>query len=193
MDTNLTPEDVLDIANNDKVILIEPNNRDEILNNILISTGLGQYKNQVNFYLVFYETFRDGIFRNGHWVGMIIDNRNKTILWFDSLGIFPDDELQFIKGNFKRVSGQNDRYFGKFLYGMSLLGYTINYNNLQIQEDKKTVSTCGRYVGYFFRLYKEKKIKTPEEFIIKLVNNLKEKNDNLDKVIVRITNKFIKN
>lgn len=98
--------------------------------------------------LVFYETnynIRTNA-HTGHWAGLAL--RGKEAYFFDSLGIFPDDELDRINKQ-KMSNTPSVRYLGLMLYDLSKAGFNIHYNPIKFQEDKAGINTCGRFVCMF--------------------------------------------
>jgi len=76
----------------------------------------------------------------GHWTCCFKDG--DTIYFFDPYGIFPDDQLEEINAHYRLISGQGERWLA-YLLGTS--GYDIDYNNHELQSEKKGVNTCGRW------------------------------------------------
>jgi hypothetical protein len=94
---------------------------------------LGKYKKCV----ILYHTKRD----YGHWTCLY--EYNGTIFFFDSYGFIPDDELKFLHKDLKAELNSNHRYLTQLLYNSNK---PVEYNQYQLQERKKDVNTCGRYV-----------------------------------------------
>ena len=85
--------------------------------------------------------------RNGHWVCIIRYHRNNkpTIEFFDSYGIFPDEEKKFIGKLFLNKSGQQKNKIAQLLYEASYR-YVIEYNDYRLQVRRGSIATCGRHV-----------------------------------------------
>jgi len=80
----------------------------------------------------------------GHWVGLV---RNGDVIeFFDSYGIFPDLEKDYIDRRFIINSGQRFNKLASLLYDAWNLGYRVEYNNYHLQIMEDGVSTCGRHV-----------------------------------------------
>jgi hypothetical protein len=158
MERNLTKEDVERIAG-EPLTLITAENKAQIMRQI---TNQAPYK-RIDKYLIHYETGGDAFIKTGHWAGLIIDNIEKQVLFVDSYGYFPDDELNIIKPKYRKESGQTKRLIAETLYELSERGYDIYYNEIQFQKLKEGVNTCGRYVGLFCKFSKNK-IMQPEDF-----------------------------
>jgi hypothetical protein len=77
----------------------------------------------------------------GHWVALFKTPR-KTIEFFDSYGLFIDDEKNFISKTFLNKSGQKHNYLSKLLYETKT---PIDYNDVCLQSEDKNVATCGRW------------------------------------------------
>jgi hypothetical protein len=103
----------------------------------------------------------------GHWVCLIKHTNSKKpfIEFFDSYGMQPDQQLQFIDKNFRKQSNQTYPKLTEMLLGSK---YPIKYNNVQLQKTREDVSSCGRHVA--FRIVM-KHIKLGE--YIKLMKNSK--------------------
>jgi hypothetical protein len=79
----------------------------------------------------------------GHWC-LVHDTVNTDgvpcIEMFDSYGIFPDNELNWVTPDFKKVSGQQHTHLLRLLLNSER---PIAYNNVCLQG--KGTSTCGRW------------------------------------------------
>ena len=79
----------------------------------------------------------------GHWCGLIETIPGKRMEFFDSYGLKPDDEKQFIKNGYWK-----EGYLSKLLYEAAKRGWEIEYNQHPFQNwNEKKISTCGRWVG----------------------------------------------
>lgn len=87
--------------------------------------------------------------KNGHWVALIKNynrTRNRpTIEFFDSYGMFPDEEKKYIDDGFLFQSNQKYNKLSELLTRASEK-YDIEYNNYKLQRKTKDISTCGRHV-----------------------------------------------
>lgn len=83
----------------------------------------------------------------GHWC-CIIKHKDKHIEFFDSYGLFPDDEFKFIPEHFRKVS---DQVYPHLTYLLYKANCPIEYNNYRLQSKtdnvNKKIATCGRHVG----------------------------------------------
>lgn len=80
--------------------------------------------------------------KSGHWVCLL--KHGSTIEFFDSYGLFPDDEKHHIDPSFLLSSNQQTNHLVKLLLDAQKRGYRIEYNNYHFQN--KNASTCGRHV-----------------------------------------------
>lgn len=181
----LSKQDIDRIAGS-SVPIITAQNKQFILNDILNSPVT---KYNIPF-LVHYQTDNFGNIRIGHWACMIINKYTKDIYWFDSYGIFPDDELHYIDPIYRRRTDQHHRYIGKFLYTLMNRGYKIRYNEIPLQRRGDDVATCGRYCGIFIRLQPL----APESFITYLNKFKPEQYRNgYDDIVTKLTSNIIGN
>lgn len=82
----------------------------------------------------------------GHWTCVFKVGKNK-IQFFDSYGLFIDDEMNFVPNIFKETNYNDYRHLSKLLYNS---GYKIYYNNYKLQSDstdEQQINTCGRFVA----------------------------------------------
>lgn len=91
---------------------------------------LGERKQAVILYLM-KEHF-------GHFT--CIFRRGRSIEVFDSYGVKPDDELDYIPNYFRRTSGQQVAHLSYLLYHSP---YTIHFNDHKLQKRDPSVATCG--------------------------------------------------
>jgi len=172
MDKSLTVDEILKIAglkNFNKIenVIHSQNKRTmihKILNQLTNKSNIIQelmpHKN-IEHYLIHYETGNQGVYKKGHWTCLIIDNIRKIALFFDSLGLFPDNELKQIPYDIRENTDQLDRHIGRLLFSLTGIGYKIYYNSIKFQKDE--AQTCGRFCGLLFAVSKNK-IVQPEQF-----------------------------
>lgn len=82
----------------------------------------------------------------GHWTCILAHPSHHIIEFFDPLGLKPDDQKEFIPSNrwmFNKLS--------HLLYDAATRGWKIDYNEIAFQKDQKSVTTCGRWVGFRLR------------------------------------------
>jgi len=125
---------------------------DEIFNALSGHTRIFLYRDIVNMKTI------DDLFGNydsvvllyekepkvGHWVGLL--RRGNVIEFFDSYGIFPDGEKEYLDKRFLDLSGQRFNKLASLLLDAWNLGYTVEYNDYHLQVMQDGVSTCGRHV-----------------------------------------------
>lgn len=80
----------------------------------------------------------------GHWTAIYRRNKD-TIAHFDSYGLEPDDELMFVPMQLEKQLGESFPYLSKLLYESPYK--FIEYNPYKLQESKKDINTCGRWVA----------------------------------------------
>lgn len=137
-------------------------------------------------YLIHYKTGIKGDNTVGHWVALVLDNKNKTANFFDSYGRFPDDSLEFISEKYRIETDQNQRDIGEFMYNLAEEGYELRYNDKQYQKIGYNINTCGRWVSTFIIfINKGGKEENFEQFINKMKNIFSIKMN--DKLIVKLT------
>ncbi len=81
----------------------------------------------------------------GHWTGLF-RHRNydpQTIEFFDSYGLFIDEQIKFVPKQLRAQLGEDYPYLSKLLYESP---YELIYNPIQLQQKKKGVASCGRHV-----------------------------------------------
>lgn len=89
--------------------------------------------------IILYETR----FHYGHWVCLIKHKKNK-LEFFDSYGLMPDDELEFVPKHFRKANNMDYPHLTYLLYTSN---YQIEYNHTKLQSKLEDVNTCGRWVG----------------------------------------------
>ena len=78
-------------------------------------------------------------YNRGHWVALL--KYNGMFEHFDSYGIKPDKELQWISMKKILMLKQATPYLGNFLDDERYI-----YNNVRYQETESAVNTCGSHV-----------------------------------------------
>lgn len=79
----------------------------------------------------------------GHWVLLLRDKENNSIEFFDSYGMFIDDQLRHVSPKFRKRSGQDFIYLSQLL---AKSNYKVIYNKYKIQSKKENVASCGRHL-----------------------------------------------
>tara|TARA_R110002126_G_scaffold37309_3_gene112787 strand:+ start:272 stop:775 length:504 start_codon:yes stop_codon:yes gene_type:complete len=128
MDKSLSNDEILRYMNN-KCNLIQYK---DIHKYKSIDELLGKYKKCV----ILYHTSEN----YGHWVCMY--EYKNIIYFFDSYGFIPDDELNYLHKDLKEELNSDHRYLTELLYNSKK---PVEYNEYQLQSQKKGVNTCGRW------------------------------------------------
>ena len=89
----------------------------------------------VDYAIILYEES----YNRGHWVGLL--KYNGLSEHFDSYGVKPDKELQWISMNKGLMLKQAIPYSSNFLDDERYI-----YNNIRYQETDSEVNTCGSHV-----------------------------------------------
>jgi hypothetical protein len=114
----------------------------------------------------------------GHWclVHRTVDtNGAPCIEMFDSYGIFPDNELNWVTPDFKKVSGQQHTHLLRLLMNSE---QNIAYNNVCLQGPK--TSTCGRWC-----IFRQKNHKiSAERFASEVKKNACDHDISMDEYVV---------
>jgi hypothetical protein len=129
--------------------------------NIIIYTNISKYakledllhKKTKSVVILYNTNDRNGQI-SGHWCTLFLrksnpnDNNYNEIIFFDSLGLFPDIEhFKFIKKNNKDFFENNyDNGSTKLVRLIYESPYErFFYNNYPYQENKEGINTCGKY------------------------------------------------
>lgn len=78
---------------------------------------------------------------NGHWT-CIFRHKNRVSV-FDSLGIFPCDEVDFANPLFLIKSGQEKSHLRELLIECP---WNLEWSQYRLQRSSPEISTCGRHV-----------------------------------------------
>ena len=84
----------------------------------------------------------------GHWVSLW--KKENTIMYFDSYGLNPDEEIQFTKYTMREynMSGDKEPHLTCLLRKSN---YKVSPNKVKLQRFKDHSNTCGRWVGFRLR------------------------------------------
>ena len=99
----------------------------------------------------------------GHWVA-IIKQGSKHIEVFDPYALKIDEELQFSQYNLRRHNGMRVPHLTHLLDNSP---YTVSYNDVQLQQFKHHVNTCGRWCALRVRFRSD----SLDEFIALFTKN----------------------
>mgnify|MGYP000846162687 FL=1 len=119
----------------------------------------------------------------GHWCAII--KYGNTIEFFDSYSGYPDDVLNYIPDDFKKISNQNYPYLTKLLLDSP---YNIEFNDHKYQKYNTNISTCGRHSALRI-LYKNLNLKQYDKLIKKLCKITNTDPDTLVTYLTLIINK----
>lgn len=131
---SLSGEEVLKIVGNKANMLTYP----ELTKYENIDECLGQHGALV----LLYETREN----YGHWCCLIHHKDRNLYEFFDSYGIFPDDEFKWIPQHFRIKSNQVYPHLTWLLYN-SKAKVEYNHHKLQMKSGKNVIATCGRHVA----------------------------------------------
>jgi len=79
----------------------------------------------------------------GHFCSLL--RYNDTWEWWDSYGVRPDGELQFIPANVKRELGESQHHLTR-LINTTNRGEKVIYNHKKFQTLRDGINTCGKWV-----------------------------------------------
>jgi len=126
----------ISLSNNDIKILV-PDCVIMLYKDLSKFNNINELFNISNNVVILYETKLN----YGHWCCII--NRINNYEVFDSYGLFPDEELKFIDKLFRTKNNMRYPYLSYLLLDTNK---PIEYNKDQLQQYKKGVNTCGRFV-----------------------------------------------
>ena len=79
--------------------------------------------------------------RFGHWACLFLNQRDE-LEFFNSYGVYPDEELLKIPENFRKESNQDKPHLSCLLQKS---GKKLVYNDFRFQKKEPNVNTCGRW------------------------------------------------
>lgn len=91
--------------------------------------------------------------QTGHWV-CVQKLNDKSFIYFDSYGLAPDQEFNFIPIQMQQLLDEKIHIMSKLLNKLKTDGGTWNYNAMKLQKMQNGISTCGKWcasVCYFFQ------------------------------------------
>ena len=83
----------------------------------------------------------------GHWT--CITRNNDQYVWFDSYGLAPDQEFQFIPVRMQKILDEGGKPLTKLLIKLKQNGGKWNYNTIKFQKQEPLINTCGRHVANY--------------------------------------------
>lgn len=94
------------------------------------------------------KTFKIVLFENdvntGHWILLL--RYGKTIEFFNSYGLKPNGDFAFVSKIKNWFLGQNPDYLKALLTDAEKQGFNVIYNKRRLQQMKKGINTCGRWI-----------------------------------------------
>jgi YesN/AraC family two-component response regulator len=137
--------------------------------------------------VIFFETVSQMV---GHWECMFYNPNIKTIQFFDSYGLPPDNAEKFLRQNTRITLKENTPYLKKLLNKAQDSGYNCIYSNFKYQEMIGDIETCGKWSS--IRL--KNKNMNDDEFYnyitgIKTQNNLPTYDDTISFIVYKIIGK----
>lgn len=77
---------------------------------------------------------------SGHWCCLM--RRGNKYEWFDSYGVKPDGELNYVVKSLKKLFGEDKHYLSKLIKPIKK---NFQYNPVKLQVLKDGINTCGRW------------------------------------------------
>lgn len=106
---------------------------------------------------------------SGHWT--IVLRYYDNIIYFDSYGVKPDGEMNKIPSEERIELNENDKQLTKLISTIPK-DFTFQYNNIQFQQFKNGINTCGKWTSSFcYCIFKGMSLK---DFQTKMKNLKKE-------------------
>lgn len=94
------------------------------------------------------KAFKIVLFENdvntGHWILLL--RYGKTIEFFNSYGLKPNGDFAFVSKIKNWFLGQNPDYLKALLTDAEKQGFNVIYNKRRLQQMKKGINTCGRWI-----------------------------------------------
>jgi hypothetical protein len=84
----------------------------------------------------------------GHWCSLLrYPYKGKDCIeWFDSYGVRPDGELDYIPSFVKKMLGENTHYLSGLIQTIDPSTTDFVYNKSKLQALQDGINTCGRWV-----------------------------------------------
>ncbi len=114
----------------------------------------------------------------GHWCLLCTDRRH--IYFFDSYGIFPDEELKYTDKTFRKNNNMSIPYLTELLLH-NRSNKIMEYNAQKLQEMRPDIATCGRWCILFALVY-------PKVTIDNFANYFLSTGRNPDELVTEMTN-----
>jgi hypothetical protein len=88
----------------------------------------------------------------GHWTTITVNNGNEYV-WFDSYGLKPDAEFDFISPEMQSILDEKDHILTNLLNKAVSKGGSWTYNNIKFQLQQPNINTCGRWTAAYSFLF----------------------------------------
>jgi hypothetical protein len=121
-------------------------------------------------------------YNSGHWCCIL--RYGKTIEWFDSYGIKPPNELNFISTIKNKVLGQKKKTLTDLLDDATSRGWNVVWNKKKLQKLKDGVNTCGRWVLLRITMMKDMMFDLPD-FLAFIEKNFEGSGLTRDEIVIR--------
>ena len=138
MDKLIERSERVDLSGKDIMRMVNGETRILAYEKLKTYNSLEQILNPYGNCIILYQTKENF----GHWV-VLIDRGGRMLEFYDSYGLKPDEELKIDNQYHLRIHG------GVITPHLTALiksgGWSVKYNNKQLQEQLSDVNTCGRY------------------------------------------------
>lgn len=104
-----------------------------------------QLLNKSKCFVLFFEEDKEGGTISGHYECVFMED-NKTIVFFDSYGLQPDQCKKWLSKNNLMKLKETPDYLSNLLNKASDDGYVVKYSPYKYQQMKSGINTCGRFV-----------------------------------------------
>jgi hypothetical protein len=112
--------------------------------------------NQDDYKIILIESEKN----SGHWVSLM--KVGKELTFFDSYGIYPDDELNFISKMKNRLLGQGRQEIRRLMKTGEKIKFKCFFSKTKYQSDNQNVNSCGRWVCLSVHMLYQQKYSLPE-------------------------------
>jgi hypothetical protein len=76
----------------------------------------------------------------------------KNIIWFDSYGIYPDNELNFVSKVKNKLLGQGNNQLQRLMHTSKNFMLEPLYSKTKYQQHGDNINNCGRYCAWFIMM-----------------------------------------
>ena len=124
---------------------------------------------------------------SGHWTTISLNNGK--YVWFDSYGLKPDAEFDFISPEMQSILDEKDHVLTKLLNKAVSNGGSWTYNKIKFQLQEPEINTCGRWVTSYVFLFLKHNY-TLEQFQQYFINWKNQTNLPFDILVCEFTKKL---